>query len=77
MTLTDNQHQMLKALYDNRDSCCFDQGNLAYYCNWDTPIFLATITQLTKKGLMCEDYLGFYFITPEGEAFFSRRQPRH
>lgn len=67
---TDNQRMMLKALYDNRNSCCFDQGNLAYYCNWDIETFLATIIQLMKKGLMCEDDLGFYFITPEGKTLF-------
>ena len=70
MKLTQNQRQMLQFLYDSRDSPCIDLGNLLYACNWTDEIIYPTITQLTKKGLMCEDSLGFYFITPDGEHFF-------
>ena len=70
MTLTKNQHQVLKHLYDSRHSIGVDHGNLLYIGR-NMKNVDAVIEQLTKKGLMCEDSLAFYFITPEGEAFFN------
>ena len=69
MELTQNQHQVLQHLYDNRDGIGVDHGNLLYMGR-DMENVDAVIEQLTKKGLMCEDWLAFYFITPEGEHFF-------
>ena len=70
MTLTKNQLQVLRYLYNNRDSIGVDHGNLLYIGR-NMKNVDAVIEQLAKKGLMCENWLGFYFITPEGEAFFN------